>query len=112
MPHNFDFSKLENVKTMEIRPDGWIYPLYIEYGIYNGVESGEVTCYYWRVKGTQHTFVIPTLRMDFLSSGDYKTHFENVLAVFKTDYLSWATEGFQHSWQGEYREQFSRYIII
>jgi hypothetical protein len=112
MPHNFDFSKLKNIKTIEISPKGWISPLYVEYGIYTGAETGEISSYFWRVKGTSHTFVIPISRMDYLSSGDYKKHIENVLEVFKEDYLLWNTEGFIHEWSREYRDQYSRYIVI
>ncbi len=112
MPYNFDFSKLENIKTVEIQLSGWISPLYIEYGLYNGPEVGEVPSYCWRVKGTQHTFVIPTLRMDFLSGGDYKKHYEKTLEVFREDYITWAEQGFISEWAREYERQFNKYIII
>lgn len=112
MPHNFDFSKIENIKTLDVKVDGWIYPLYIEYGIYDGIETGGVPSYYWRVKGTFHTFVIPVLRMDFLSSGNYRQHFENALKIFKEDYLQWRNEGFITEWAREYNQQFSRFIIV
>lgn len=112
MPHNFDFTKLENIKTIEVNPTGWISPLYIEYGIYTGPDTGEVTCYYWRVKGTQHTFVIPTLRMDFLSSGDYVKHYEETLEIFRQDYLSWYESGFISEWARDYERQFSKYILL
>ncbi len=112
MPHNFDFSKLENVKTIEVNPNDWITPLYVEYGIYSGSEVGEVPSYCWRVKGTFHTFVIPTLRMDFLSEGDYKTHYEKTLGVFRQDYLRWREEGFNTEWSREYERQFSKFIVV
>ncbi len=112
MPHNFDFSKLENVKTVELKVDGWISPLYIEYGIYTGVETGDVASYFWRVKGTLHTFVIPILRMDFLSSGNYVQHFTDTLEGFRQDYLSWVEEGFKYTWSKEYKEQYGRFIVV
>jgi hypothetical protein len=112
MPYNFDFSKVENVKTIEVHPVGWVSPLYIEYGIYNGPETGEVVSYHWRIKGTQHTFVIPTLRMDFLSSGDYIKHYEKTLEVFRQDYIEWKEQKFINEWAREYERQFSKFIVI
>jgi hypothetical protein len=112
MPHNFDFSKLENVKTIEVNPEGWVTPLYIEYGIAINLEISGTLDYYWKVKGTQHTFTIPVIRMDYLSAGDYKKLFENVLEIFREDYISWKNEGFVTQWSNEYREQYSRFIII
>ena len=111
MPHNFDFKELENVKTIEVNPEGWISPLYVEYGIGEDHNFG-VFSYYWRVKGTGHTFVIPVVRMDFLSGGDYKKHFEYVLEGFREDYISWKEEGFATKWSREYRDQYSGFIII
>jgi hypothetical protein len=101
MPHNFDFSNLANVKSIEVNPKGWISPLTVEYGV---EDNQEVPSYFWRVKGTLHTFVIPISRMDYLSSGDYKKHFENALESFREDYLSWKEEGFRADWSGQYRE--------
>jgi hypothetical protein len=108
MPHNFYFSNIEIIKTIEVNPDGWISPLYVEYGI---VER-ETLWYYWRVKGTLHTFIIPVSRMDFLSSGDYKKHLEDALGIFREDYLSWQKEGFKSDWAKQYEQQYSRFIII
>jgi hypothetical protein len=109
MPHNFDFSKVDNIKTIEVNPQGWISPLYVEYGI---IETLDLTLnYYWRVKGTLHTFVISVARMDYLSSGDYKKFFEYVLEIFREDFLSWKQEGFITEWAREYQQQYSKYII-
>jgi len=112
MPNNFDFSELKNVKTIEVNPQGWVIPLYVEYGIGDDIRSyGEIS-YFWRVKGTQHTFVIPIIRMDFLSSGDYKKHFEDALETFREDYINWKNEGFITEWSREYDKQYSRFIVI
>ena len=109
MPNNYDFSKVENVKVVEINLDGWISPLYIEYGI--GLH-GELFSYFWRVKGTQHTFVIPILRMDYLSQGDYNEHFKKVLSKFRKDYIGWDKEEWYLSWMQKYREDFSQFISL
>ena len=112
MPHNFDFSKLENVKTIEVDAPGWISPIEIEYGIGRDADVNGILSYCWRVKDTLHTFVIPVLRIDYLSSGDYKKHFEDVLENFREDYISWKEEGFITDWSREYRDQFNRFIVI
>jgi hypothetical protein len=105
MPNNVDFSKLENINTVEINPNGW-KPLTIEYGINNVFE------YCWRIKGTTHTFTIPIIRLDFISSGNYGEHFKTVLETFREDYIKWKDEGFIYEWSREYRDQYSRYINI
>jgi hypothetical protein len=115
MPNNFDFSQLKDVKTIEVNPQGWVTPLHVEYGTsneeYTGV-YGAIPSYYWRVKGTKHTFVIPVIRIDFLSSGNYKKHFENALETFREDYVDWKEKGFSTEWSRDYQRQFSRLIII
>lgn len=108
MPNNYDFNKLANVKAVEIDPDGWISPLFVEYG--TGFH-GEVPAYFWRVKGTKHTFVIPILRMDYLSQGDYEKHFKDVLNGFREEYIGWEYEQFYTPWMKEYKEMFEAFII-
>lgn len=107
MPNNVDFSIIENVKIAEVHPSGWISPLFVEYGL--SVFGGQPS-YFWRVKGTQHTFVIPVIRIDFLSQGDYATHFEKILENFRDDYISWKEDNFSQQWMSEYREQFAAFI--
>jgi len=109
MPNNYDFSKLDDIKTIEVNPEGWISPLYVEYSLGNHIETPS---YFWRVKGTLHTFIIPIVRMDYLSSGDYKKHFENVLENFREDYLTWKEERYDTDWAREYFNQYSRFIVI
>jgi len=112
MPNNVDFSKLEDIKTIEVNPEHWISPLYVEYGVSEEVSQYATICYFWRVKGTEHTFIIPVTRLDYISSGDYKKHFENALEIFRDDYLIWASENFIYDWSKEYKDQFSKFIII
>ena len=112
MPNNFDFSKLKNIKEKYVEVIGWTTPLFVEYGMSDCFEVHSIMSYCWRVKDTQHTFVIPVLRMDFLSSGDYKKHFENVLENFREDYIIWKEEGFNTDWGREYQDQYSRFINI
>jgi hypothetical protein len=112
MPNNLDFLEFNNVKTIEVNPEGWVSPLYIEYASAKEQKIYGSTSYFWRVKGTTHTFVIPTIRMDFLSSGDYKAHFNEILEIFREDYIIWKAEGFTTDWAKEYRQQFQHFILI
>jgi hypothetical protein len=112
MPNIFNFANLKNVKTVEVSPEGWISPLYVEYGITNEESVYGIPTCCWRVKGTLHTFTIPLIRLDYLSSGDYKTHFNEVLNTFRQDYITWNTEGFITQWAREYYEQYHRFIVI
>ena len=108
MPNNHDFSSLRSIKTLEINPTGWVNPLIIEYGI--GDQLGPT--YFWRVKRSKHTFVIPVLRLDFISSGDYATHFTEVLERFRNnDYAAWKKDGFSTSWMQEYEENYRKFIL-
>ena len=112
MPHRVDYNKLENVKTIECHPNGWVTPLYIEYGIHNNVLEENTPMYYWRVKGTEHTFIIPVVRLDFISSGDYAKHFAESLEMFREDYIEWAESNFFTSWMQEYEKEYSKFIVL
>ena len=94
---------------MEVHPQGWVEPLFVEYGM--GVH-GSTPSYFWRVKGTKHTFVIPVMRMNFLSSGDYEKHFNEALESFREDYIDWKNQGWITEWQQEYRRDFSKFISL
>jgi len=109
MPYNYDFSKLNNVKEVIVHVNGWVDPLIIQYGIGYHAEN---LSYFWRIKGTKHTFVIPTMRMDYLTEGKYAQHFKETLEVFLEDFNQWAKEGFKTEWMQAYREDFSRFIAI
>ena len=108
MPHRVDFSEIKELKTIEVKPDGWIDPLFVEYGL--GLHH-DVPCYMWRVKGTTHTFVIPISRMEFLSSGEYASHFKEALEGFRKDYLEWKGVGFMADWMQEYRKEYGAFIM-
>jgi hypothetical protein len=110
MPNNYDFSTFKDTKLLRLdNVEGWISPVFVEYGsyLYGGVPS-----YFWRVKGTEHTFVIPILRMDFLSKGDYEAHFKEALEGFRKDYKEWSDTGFVHEWMQDYREQYRDLIAL
>jgi len=108
MPNNYDFSALRGIKTLEINPKGWVNPLTVEYGI--GDQLGPT--YFWRVKGTKHTFVIPVLRLDFISAGDYSNHFTEVLENFREkDYAEWKASEFKTKWMQEYETDYRRFIL-
>jgi len=107
MPNNYDFSTLRDIKTSEINPNGWVNPLVIEYGI--GDDYGPT--YFWRVKGTKHTFVIPILRLNFISDENYGTHFKEVLEKFSEEYREWREGGFETPWMREYEDDYKNYIL-
>ena len=109
MPYNHDFSNLQNIAETEILLEGWIQPIFVECGL--GIH-GTTPSYFWRVKGTKHTFVIPVLRMNFLSQGDYKKHFSDILTKFRDDYLQWFNNEFNTEWGREYHQQFVRFIVL
>ncbi len=109
MPYIYDFSKLQDIKNIIVNPIGWINPLEIEYGM--GIH-GSTPSYFWRVKGTKHTFVIPVLRMNFLSSGNYEKHFTEILESFREDYIVWKNQEWIAEWMQKYRNDFSKYISI
>jgi hypothetical protein len=107
MPNKIDFSKFSSRKTLIVNPEGWVGPLTIEYAY--GVHDDLVSCH-WRVKGTKHTFVIPIIRIDYLSQGDYGKHFTEALENFREDYIGWKEEKFYAPWMQEYRDEYERFI--
>ena len=109
MPNNYDFSELKNVKTLEVSSEGWTSPLFVEYG--HGIQGG-IPSYFWRIKGTNHTFVIPIIRMDYLSQGDYEKHFKEILSAFREDYIGWSEEKWYADWMQKYRDQFVGFISL
>lgn len=110
MPNNYDFSKFTNIKEIVINPRGWVNPLTIEYSI--GYHLSETPQYFWRIKGTTHTFIIPIIRLNFLSGGNYEKHFTEVLEFFKSEYIEWAENNFELDWQQDYKKQYKNLIIL
>lgn len=112
MPYIYDFSKIKDIKTLDVSPFGWTVPLLVEYGRHSdpNIMAG-LPVYFWRVKGTLHTFTILVSRLQYLSSGNYKKHFEDALETFREDYIEWKKSNFEADWQKEYRQQYSRFII-
>lgn len=108
MPNFKDFSDINDIKEIEVSPKGWVNPLFIEYGIDSDIKGVE---YFWRVKGTKHTFVIPLRRMNYLSSGDHAKHFTEILEKFKDEYDSWKDYEEIPPWVGEYQNEY-RYFIL
>lgn len=110
MPNNVDFSKVRNIQKIKVSPKGWIENITIELG--TSEELYTIPSYFWRIEGTQHTFMIPTVRMDFISQGNYAKHFEEVLEYFREDYLNWIENYPNIAWVDEYRNQFKNLIIV
>jgi len=109
MPNIVDFDTIKDIKTLLVQPKGWTKPLYIEYGV--GLHYSVTPSYYWRVKGTTHTFIIPISRFHYVTAGKYEKHFEEALEGFRTEYLEWEKENFQGAeWQEDYRKEYSKFI--
>jgi len=109
MPNNYDFNRLNNVKEITVNPEGWVNPIVIEYG--TGIHGETLSCH-WRVKGTKHTFIIPIVRMDYITEGNYEIHFEEALEGFRADYKGWAEEKWYADWMQAYREDFSGFVTL
>jgi len=110
----FDFKKcLSGVKTIEVSPKGWKLPLYVEYGIAQVNEYDPQMSVVWRVKGSLHTFTIYEHKINILSNGNYKGHFEEALSNFAKDYKSWFTDEYykEVGWKYEYKDDIGRFII-
>ena len=115
MPFIFDFDRCVpgSVRTVEVSPKGWRTPLFVEYGLAQAHEYDTQISVVWRVKGTTHVFTIYEQRLNLISHADYKKHFEDALAGFREDYLSWFTDrGYdQAAWKYDYRDLYGRLII-
>jgi len=109
MPNNYDFTVFKNINELPVSPEGWKSPLLIEYAT---EYHGDVPSCFWRVKGTKHTFIIPLVRLNYLSAGDYAKHFKDILELFREDYFEWKEQGFAVNWMSEYKSQFAEYINI
>lgn len=110
----FDFDKcISGYKTVEVFPKGWVLPLYVEYGIAQVREYDPQMSVVWRVKGSSHTFTIYENRLNIISNGDYKKHFELALTNFAKDYRMWFKdeeyEGVE--WKYGYLNDIGRYIL-
>ena len=108
MPFRQNFDDLYGLGTMEVQPSGWI-KLTIEYGY--GFISRQQN-FYWRVEGTEHTFRISLQTLNEHSKGNYEEHIEYVLENFRSEYLSWAAQGFPESWMVEYHFEYRNFVEI
>lgn len=106
----FDFEKdLQEIKEVEIQPDGWKPPIIIQYGV-KELGAGSTLEICWKVKGTQHIFRIPLAMLYQDCQDNYEEHFSKVLGFFRKDYLEWNQQGFSEEWMQKYYRQFSRFI--
>lgn len=114
MPFIFDFTPIpkEDLYTVDIRPNGWVSPITIEYTVAQVNMYDTMISVVWRVKGTTHCFTIPEQRLNHISHGDYAKHFTKALEAFRTDYLSWFSDDEYKdcTWKEDYRKQFGRFI--
>lgn len=111
MPHYFHFDVFDKSEIHEleiINLNGWINNLTIEYGFGNFAATSNTL--YWRIKGTAHTFTIPSKEFNLLSKGNYENHFKEVLDIFRKDIITWVNDGLTEEWMREYVFMFQKYI--
>lgn len=114
MPHIFNFNDcLEEIHTVEVNPKGWKGPLIIEYSVAQNSKYDTQLSLVWRIKGTEHTFSIYQRRLNVISNGNYKKHFEQALEGFREDYLSWFSDDQYKDaeWKYDYQRQYGNIII-
>lgn len=114
MPFIYDFSDAQdNVHTVEVSPKGWKGSVVVEYVIAHAHEYDPMASVVWRVKGTTHCFTIGEQRLNHLSHGNYKKHFQEALEGFGADYNSWFSDSRYDGcgWRDEYEQQFGKLII-
>lgn len=114
MPFIFDFNnRIGDIKTMEVFPKGWRNPIVVEYASAKAHKYDTQLSVIWRVKGTTHTFTIYEQKLNVLSHGNYKKHFEEALTNFRLDYLNWFEdpEYANAEWRYDYQQQFGKFII-
>ena len=77
MPFCFDFNLAHgDVHTVELSPDGWKSPIFVEYIVAQAHRYDTMRSIVWRVKGTTHSFTIEEQRLNHLTHGNYKAHFK------------------------------------
>lgn len=107
MPNYGTLNDIFNVKEIEINIAGW-KKLVIQFGY---IERNGILYLHWRIKNTAHIFTIQSQQINKLGA-TLEEHFKIALATFRTDYVSWFKNGFNHKWQREYEFIFKKFITI
>ena len=113
MPFKYDFNNcLNDVKTIDVEPEGWKGPITIEYGVAQKTPYDTQLSVVLRIKGTTHTFAMYERNLNVISHGNYKKHFEEALTNFRKDYLSWFSDDEYKDvmWKYEYKQQYGNLI--
>lgn len=109
MPFKYDWESISDSKEMTLESvPGW-RAVTIEY-TRERYNLNEIDLY-WRIKGTNHTFV--TTDRDLGKYTDIDTYFRDALISFKEELLLWAREinsGRGEPWMGEYLVMYKSYI--
>lgn len=108
MPYIKDFSTLIGRGEFSLEVPKW-KPLSIEYG-YEYIN--EILQFYWRIKGTTHTFRGLYHQIIQQSHGKYDEYIKIVLQEFRTEYIQWLYSGLQQAWMREYHEQYKNLIEL
>jgi hypothetical protein len=108
MPFIKDFSTLTGRGSFDTEISKWS-PLSIEYG-YEYISTA--LYFFWRIKGTSHTFRIGYLELMEQTGGDYEKHISSFLKEFRKEYLGWAATGFSEPWMREYHNEYKNFIEL
>lgn len=106
MPYVKDFSELTGRGSFDIDVPQWV-PLTIEYG-YGYISLAMY--FFWRVKGTNHTFRINYNDLMLETNGNVEKHISDFLKEFRKEYLGWAGQGFPVEWMREYHREYRNFI--
>lgn len=113
MPFIYDFHDApDEMHTTTVSPKGWNCPVVVEYVVAHAHDYDPMASVVWRVRGTSHCFTIYEQRLNHISHGDYKKHFQEALEGFAKDYNSWFSDKQYEGcgWRDEYEKQFGRFI--
>lgn len=110
MPFKYDWDEAGEISSIEVNNiEGW-KDLTIEY-TYVLFNLGTIDIY-WRIKGTDHTFVAKD--SDFFKFTSPREYFKSSLSQFKSELLEWARDinnGEGAPWMGEYILMFKDYVL-
>lgn len=106
---NIDFSKLEGLKSENVRIPNWIYPLRITYGLLK-LSFGKFLV--WKVNGTDKVFRVELKLVTAKHSSNYTDHFILTLTEMRKDIIEWINQGLPEEYMKYYYKQYKDMIIF
>jgi hypothetical protein len=108
MPYHKNFEELYSRGEFSLQPEGW-EPLEIEYGYEN---IGSAQYFFWRVKGTRHTFRKAVSVLNQETGGDYEEAIKGFLEGFREEIMGWVMQKPIADWAREYVAEYNKWIKI